>query len=172
MNVLERFAAGHLEAFEPLFRQQQAEVYRSVVRIVRDPAAAEDLTVEAFWRLYQHRASLDPQGNCAAWLRRVATNLAIDHLRRAHPAEPLLAEPADERRSDCVAQQETRTAIRKAMDELSPKLRAVVQLTLIEEESYANVAEALGISLSAVKLRVFRATRILRKKLEERGVRP
>jgi RNA polymerase sigma-70 factor (ECF subfamily) len=172
MNVLERFAAGHLEAFEPLFRQHQAEVYRWVVRIVRDPAAAEDLTVEAFWRLYQKRDHLDPQGNCAAWLRRVATNLAIDHLRRARPTEPLVSEPADEQRGDRVAQQETRTAIRVALNELSPKLRAAVQLVLIEEESYAKVAEALGISLSAVKLRVFRATRILRKKLEERGVRP
>jgi len=172
MNVLDRFAAGEVEAFEPLFRRHQSEVYRWVVRIVRDPAVAEDLTVEAFWRLYQNSGSLDPQGNCAAWLRRVASNLAIDYLRRARPVEPLLAEPADERQSDCVEQQETRTSIRAAINELSPKLRAVVQLTLIERESYAHVAEALGISLSAVKLRVFRATRILRKKLEQRGVRP
>jgi RNA polymerase sigma-70 factor (ECF subfamily) len=171
MDVLERFAAGHVEAFEPLFRRHQAEVYRWIVSIVRDPATAEDLTVETFWRLYQKRARLDPQRNCAAWLRRVATNLAIDHLRRARPMELLVTEPAAEQRADCVAQQETRTAIRGAMNELSPKLRAVVQLVLIEEESYANVAEGLGISLSAVKLRIFRATRILRKKLKERGVK-
>ena len=46
MNVLERFAAGEVEAFEPLFRQHQREVYGWIVRIVRDPAAAEDLTLE------------------------------------------------------------------------------------------------------------------------------
>jgi RNA polymerase sigma-70 factor (ECF subfamily) len=172
MNALERFAVGDVEAFEPLYRQHQAEVYGWVLRIVRDPAAAEDLTVEAFWRLYQKQASLDPKGNCAAWLRRVATNLAIDHLRRVRPTEPLLAEPADVQRADGVGQQETRFAIRAAMNELSPKLRAVALLVLIEEESYTSVAESLGISLGAVKLRIFRATRILRKKLEQRGVRP
>jgi RNA polymerase sigma factor (sigma-70 family) len=172
MDLLQRFAAGDLQAFESLFQHHHREVYRWIVRIVRDPAAAEDLTVEAFWRFYHARARLDPKGNCIAWLRRVATNLAIDHLRRARPAELLVTEPAAEQRGDCVVQQETRAAIRQAMNELSPKLRAVVQLILIEEEPYASVAQALGISLSAVKLRIFRATRILRNKLEERGVRP
>src|SRR5262250_154430 len=171
MNVFERFAAGQAEAFESLFREHQREVYGWIVRIVRDPGAAEDLTVEAFWRLYQKRDRLDPSANCAAWLRRVATNLAIDHLRRAKPVEVLEAEPADKKR-DHVEQQQARSAIRNALSELSPKLRAVVQLTLIEGESYADVADALGISLSGVKLRVFRATRILRNKLKQPGLQP
>jgi RNA polymerase sigma factor (sigma-70 family) len=172
MNVLERFAAGQAEAFESLFRQHQREVYGWIVRIVRDPAAAEDLTVEAFWRLYQKRDRLDPHANCAGWLRRVATNLAIDHLRRAKPVELLKAEPAAEKQADRVEQQQARAAIRDALMQLSPKLRVVVQLTLIEDETYAAVADALGISLSAVKLRVFRATRILRQKLRQRGLQP
>jgi len=172
MDALERFAAGDVDAFESLFRQCQGEVYRWIVRIVRDPAAAEDLTVETFWRFYQARARLDPKGNCVAWLRRIATNAAIDHVRRARMVEPLEVEPADRERADCVAQREARAAIRKAFSELSPRLRIVAQLGLIEGETYADIADAVGISLSAVKLRMFRATRILRKKLEERGVRP
>jgi RNA polymerase sigma-70 factor (ECF subfamily) len=170
MNGLERFAAGDINAFESLFRQHQREVYGWIVRIVRDPGAAEDLTVEAFWRLYQHRGRLDAKGNCPAWLRRVATNLALDHLRRAKPTELLRTEPAGEKQPDRVEQQQARATIRAALAELSPKLRAVVQLVLIEDEPYATAAESLGISLSAVKLRVFRATRILRKKLKEGGV--
>src|SRR5215468_3497593 len=164
MSVLERFAAGDIQAFESLFREHQGQVYGWIVRIVRDPGAAEDLTVEAFWRLYQHRDRLDPNGNCPAWLRRVATNLAIDHLRRAKPAQLLQSEPADEKQVDSLEQQQLRAAIREALLSLSPKLRAVVQLVLIEDQHYAAVAESLGISLSAVKLRMFRATRILRKK--------
>ena len=172
MDALARFAAGDVESFEPLFRRYQGEVYRWIVRIVRDQAAAEDLTVETFWRLYQSRSRLDPAGNCSAWLRRVATNLAIDHLRRRRPTEPLVAEPAAEREADCVVEQEMQATIRKAFGELPPRLRVVAQLRLIEEEPYQRIAESLGISLSAVKLRMFRATRILRKKLEERGVKP
>jgi len=172
MNVFERFAAGQAEAFESLFREHQREVYGWIVRITRDPGAAEDLTVEAFWRLYQNRDRLDPKGNCAGWLRRVATNLAIDHLRRAKPTEVLEAEPAGRKEPDCAEQRQTRAAIRSALAGLSPKLRAVVQLILIEDQPYAAVADALGISLSAVKLRMFRATRILRRTLEERGLKP
>lgn len=172
MDLLQRFAAGDLEAFESLFRQYQREVYGWVLRIVRDPAAAEDATVETFWRFYKARARLDPSGNCGAWLRRVATNVAIDHLRRMRPTEPFSAEPADRPRGDCVEQEEIGGAIRKAMQELSPRLRMVVQLRLIEGEPYACIAEALGISADAVKLRMFRATRMLRKRLQELGVKP
>ena len=52
MELLQRFAAGDLDAFESLFRQYQREVYRWVMYIVRDPTTAEDLTVEAFWRAH------------------------------------------------------------------------------------------------------------------------
>ena len=51
MELLERFAAGDLEAFEALFREHHKEVYAWIVRIVRDHGIAEDLTVEAFWRI-------------------------------------------------------------------------------------------------------------------------
>src|SRR5262249_60405511 len=128
MNVLERFAAGEVEAFESLFRQHQRQVYGWIVRIVRDPGAAEDLTVEAFWRLYQKRDRLDPSANCAAWLRRVATNLAIDHLRRAKPVEVLEGELVDKKR-EYVEQEQERTAIRDALGVLWATQDAGVQLT-------------------------------------------
>jgi len=172
MDLLQRFAAGDPEAFESLFRQYQADVYRWIVRIVRDPTAAEDLTVETFWRFYNARARMDPAGNFAAWLRRVATNISIDHLRRAKPTETLLTEPPAPTQADPAVNEDTRRSIRQALGELSPRLRIVIQLALIENESYIRIAESLGISLSAVKVRIHRATRILRKKLIERGVQP
>src|SRR5271166_5549843 len=93
-ELLERFAHGDLDAFEALFRQFQGEVYRWVVRIVRDPGVAEDLTIEAFWRIHRAHARFDPQRSFGAWARRVATNAALDHLKKAHlksvhPQEPL-----------------------------------------------------------------------------------
>ena len=49
MDLLERFAAGDLDAFEALFRRCERDVYQWILRIVRDRAAAEELTVETFW---------------------------------------------------------------------------------------------------------------------------
>src|SRR2546422_3882672 len=81
MELLERFAQGELEAFETLFRQFQGQVYGWILRIVRDTGAAEDLTVETFWRIYRSRARFNPAGNFGAWTRRIATNVALDHLK-------------------------------------------------------------------------------------------
>src|SRR5256885_5070809 len=83
MELLERFAAGDLEAFEELFREHHKEVYAWTVRIVRDHGIAEDLTVETFCGIYRARDRFDPAGNLRAWARRIATNAALDQLRTA-----------------------------------------------------------------------------------------
>jgi RNA polymerase sigma-70 factor (ECF subfamily) len=170
MELLKRFAAGDLDAFESLFRQYQREVYRWVIRIVRDSAVAEDLTVEAFWRAHKAHAGFDPAHNFRAWLRRIATNLALDHLRKRRPYVGLPEDLAAEQKPDSAVQQQTRVALRKAFAELPPRLRIVAQLGLVEDESYAEIADALGISAGAVKLRMFRAVRVLRKELQRLGV--
>jgi RNA polymerase sigma factor (sigma-70 family) len=172
MDLLERFAAGDLDAFESLFRQYQCAVYRWIVRIVRDPATAEDLTVETFWRVYRAHARFRPHGNFEAWLRRIATNAALDHLRAAPKHAPLLEDHPAPPAADIAEQHESRKAIQSALASLPPRLHIVVQLGLIEEESYRTIAEALSISESAVKLRMFRGVRILRKKLKQWDVRP
>jgi RNA polymerase sigma-70 factor, ECF subfamily len=170
MELLQRFAAGDLDAFESLFRQYQRDVYRWVMRIVRDPAVAEDLTVEAFWRAHRAHGGFHPEANFAAWLRRIATNLALDHLRRKRPYVELPKDFAAEQKPDSAVQQQTRLALRKAFAELPPRLRVVAQLGLVEDETHAEIAEALGISASAARTRMFRAVRVLRKKLQRLGV--
>ena len=112
MEVLQRFAAGDLDAFESLFRQHQRDVYRWIVRIVRDPAVAEDLTVETFWRMHRGHAGFHPDANFAAWLRRIATNVALDHLRRRRPYVELPDEIAAEPKPDSAVQEQTRVALR------------------------------------------------------------
>jgi len=165
MELLERFAAGDLDAFETLFREHQKQVYAWVVRIVRDSGVAEDLTVETFWRIYKSRARFDPAGNFHAWARRIATNAALDHLKRARRETELPEDMAGPAAADTAVRRETRGRIKQAFFQLPAKYRLVATLALIEEEPYNNIAEAMGISTALVKIRVFRAVRILRKKL-------
>ena len=80
-DVLHQFRQGDLDAFEALFRLHQSAIYRWIIRIVRDPAAAEDLTLETFWRIYRARARFDPSRSFETWARRIATNAAFDHMR-------------------------------------------------------------------------------------------
>lgn len=171
MELLERFARGDLEAFESLFRQYQSLVFGWILRIVRNRATAEELTLETFWRMYRARARFDvTRGSCAGWLRRIATNVALDHLRSAKVEVELPHDVADSTKPDLVQQSELHGAILRAMNRLSSRVRAAVLLALVEEEPYENIAQALGISVNAVKVRVFRGVRILRKELEKTGV--
>ncbi len=170
MELLERFASGDLEAFEALFRQHQREVFAWIVRIVRDSGIAEDLTVETFWRIYKFRARFDPAGNFRAWARRIATNAALDHLRHSRHETELPEDLSAARTADPVIRRETRERLKQAFFRLPAKYRLVATLALIEEEPYNNIAEAAGISVALVKVRVFRAVRMLRKKLNTLGV--
>lgn len=167
MELLERFTKGDLEAFEILFQQFQKEVFGWIVRIVRDPRIAEELTVETFWRIYRSHARFDPERSFGAWARRIATNQALDYLKHA-PREVRFYEdfPQPESANDPTIQEDTRRQIRKAFGELPPKLRLTATLALIEERPYEEIAESLGVPVGTVKSRVFRATRILREKLK------
>jgi RNA polymerase sigma-70 factor, ECF subfamily len=180
-KLLAQFAAGDLDAFEALFRQFQREVFGWIVRIVRDPAAAEDLTVEAFWRIYRAHARFQPERSFGAWARRIATNVALDYLKTARPREEQFAESVppesapDPRTGnpgiqnpaiqDPAIRQELRERTQLAFQQLPAQLRAVAALALIEECPHAEIAEALNLSTAAVKSRLFRAVRLLRKKL-------
>ena len=82
-DVLRRFVRGDLDAFESLFKRFELDVYRWILRIVRDPATAEDALIEAFWRAYRGRARFDASRSFGAWMRRIATNAARDHLKAA-----------------------------------------------------------------------------------------
>src|SRR5436190_21411986 len=80
-EILSRFVQGDQAAFEQLFRQFEADVYRWILRIVRDRSAADDVLVEAFWRAYRGRAQFETGRSFGAWMRRIATNAALDQIR-------------------------------------------------------------------------------------------
>lgn len=172
MELLERFAQGDLDAFETLFRQFQGEVYGWILRLVREGATAEDLTVETFWRIYRARARFDPQRSFGAWARRIATNVALDHLRTPRFEVALPEEPSSGAPANPAIQRETRERIEQAFRALPARLQAAATLALVEEKPYDEISEALGISVGAVKSRVFRAVRVLRKNLKQMGIEP
>jgi len=178
MDTLEQFAAGDLDAFEGLFRQYQGEVYRWIVHLVRNPGVAEELTVETFWRIYRHRNRFDVRRPFGPWARRIATRVAIDYLKSIAHRESAgqLLEPATRPTApsgaDPLLDAEMRDQIARAFFSLPARLRVAANLALIEERPYQEIADALDISLSAVKMRVARAVTRLRASLERLGIRP
>jgi RNA polymerase sigma-70 factor, ECF subfamily len=172
-DLLERFAGGDQTAFEAIFHQYQAEVYRWVVRIVRDRSTAEDIVVEAFWRAYRGRGRFDPSLGFGGWIRRIATNVARDYLRAARRRLDWQS-PGDESGCESAAPRDSDTKLTEAVEfafrRLPPKLQVVATLALIEERSYEEIAEALDLPVGTIKSRVFRARLALRKELARRGI--
>jgi RNA polymerase sigma-70 factor (ECF subfamily) len=171
-DVLRQFCHGDLGAFEALFCGHQREVYGWIVRIVRDPAVAEDLTVETFWRIHRAHARFDPTRSFGAWARRIATNAALDHLKTTRPQADLPDDLSSPALPDPSISEELRRKIACAFCRLPPQLQVAATLALIEEQPYQEIADALGVSTGAVKVRVFRARRFLRKELKRQGVEP
>jgi RNA polymerase sigma-70 factor (ECF subfamily) len=180
MDLLERFARGHLDAFEQLFQEFHRDVYGWLVRLTRDPAAAEDLTVEVFWRIYRAHARFDTSRSFGAWARRIASNAALDHLRHVRrgstigqraASEVAGREPAPVSTSapDSRARSDRDVRVERAFLTLAPTLRVVAELALVEEMPQEEIATALGISRSAVKSRAARALKALKQALHEEG---
>jgi RNA polymerase sigma-70 factor, ECF subfamily len=169
---LDQFRTGSEAAFEALFRLHQRAVYGWLLRIVRNPAAAEDLTVETFWRIYRAHARFDPMRGFEAWARTIATHAALDWLRTQRPEIELSADEAMPARGDPAVSAEIRRKTAQALSRLPPKLRIAAVLAVVEEMPQKDVAYALGISVAAVKVRVFRALRLLRNDLQQQGITP
>ncbi|MGB8260726.1 MAG: sigma-70 family RNA polymerase sigma factor [Terracidiphilus sp.] len=171
-TLLGEFRQGSVDAFEALFRLHQRAVYGWTLRLVRNPSAAEELTVECFWRIWQAHARFDPARGFAGWARRIATHAALDWLRRQKPEAAFEMEPAAPACADPAITAEIRGKTALAFARLPAKLRVAATLAVVEELSHREVAEALGISVAAVKVRVFRALRLVKRELERQGIRP
>ena len=171
-SVLNEIRQGDLNAFETLFRMHQRAVYGWILRIVRNPPTAEDLTIETFWRIHRAHARFDPSHGFEGWSRRIATRAALDYLRTRRPEAELPADIAAPSSADPAISAEIRGKTALAFQRLPPKLRIAAILSVVEELPGKDVAEALGISVAAVKLRVFRALRLLRKDLQQQGITP
>ena len=161
--------AGADVAFERLYEEHRGDVYRFVLRDVRNPADAEDVTQAAFLNAYRALKHGDRPEKPRAWLFTIAQNAARHRFRssaarpREVPLDPDLASAPEQ-------EGPTAAEISEALRRLRPSYRSVLVLREIGGLSYAEVAEHLGISVSAVETLIFRARRALREELasEER----
>ena len=167
-----RFVQGDVAAFEALFKAHQRQVYGWIARLVRDRAMAEDLTIDTFWRAYRSRARFDPARSFGAWTRRIAMNVALDHLKRTPRERQTASDVIDPSATARLVAGDARQSIARAFRTLPPALRVTALLALVDERPYHEIAEMLGVSLGAVKSRVFRATRLLRRELVRLGWQP
>jgi RNA polymerase sigma-70 factor (ECF subfamily) len=157
------------ERFEALYRSSRDDVYAYVATLLRDGAAAEDVTAQAFERAYRKRRTFDRRrGEERAWLFGIARNAALDELRRRRRLAVLALDPVDETAAeDAVDVTLRRTAVRAALSRLSGRERELVALKFHAGLSNGEIARVIGASESAVGTRLHRVIEKLRKACDE-----
>jgi RNA polymerase sigma-70 factor (ECF subfamily) len=164
--LVERFRRGDRRAFEELVRRYQRPVYYFLRRFVKDDDEAKDIAQRAFVKAYQGIDGLRGFGAFKSWLYRIASNLALNHLRdraREQPSEDAGAELAvDAIGASRMTEAEEYGQLREAIADLPPKQRLVLELRVFEELSFKEVAEAAGCTENAAKVNFHHAVKRLR----------
>jgi RNA polymerase sigma-70 factor (ECF subfamily) len=139
-----------------LFQRYQRPILAHLARLVGDRATAEDLCQDTFARALRGWPQDAPPSNGAAWLYRIATNAAYDHLRRRRRIFFAPLQAADGAAASDRAADEERDRVRAALAGVPERYRVPLVLHACEGYSMEEIAAALGCSSAAVKMRLFR----------------
>jgi RNA polymerase sigma-70 factor (ECF subfamily) len=171
--------AGDPQAFGELVLRYERDVFNLTYRMLNNRGEAEDAAQEAFLRAYSNLDRYDQDRSFKTWLLSIASNHCIDRLRRRRLTwlsleEPLPPHPA--LTSDIPGPEEATLSneqsllVQELLDELSPDYRLAVVLRYWYDYSYAEIADMLETTESAVKSRLFRARQALAKELESKPI--
>ena len=180
--LIRRAQHGDADAFEQLLLEHQKNVYNLCYRMAGNPDDAMDLSQETFLRAWRCLDQYQFASAFSTWLYRLCSNICIDFLRkrRRQQTVPLTVEDADgEEQTYAVPDAQplpeeqvelklTHETLAAAMAQLLPEHRAVLQLRVVNEMSYEQIADVLDIQIGTVKSRLSRARNQL-KKILERG---
>ena len=165
-ELTERFRAGERAAFDVLVRRHQKGMWRLIRRYVKSEADAADVTQLAFVRAFRGLASFRGTATVRSWLYRIAINCALSWLRdhrREQPAE--IAEDALTESNPAPAQlsaDDDRAGLRRAIAQLPPKQKLVLELRVFDDLSFKEVAELADCSENTAKVNFHYAVRRLR----------
>jgi len=171
---------GDSAAFEALCKQSANTVLHVARRMMRNNEDAEDVVQESFQQAFIHLKNFNGDSRFSTWLSRIAINAALMKLRKKHrPLDVSLDESAETEEPSArievedqglnpeqlYAQQERQRILSDAMNALTPGMRKAIELRELEERSTEETARLMGISVGAVKARVFHGRRKLRERL-------
>ncbi len=180
-RLVDETLAGDRDAFGSLVLRHQRGLVNYIFRLVGSRDVATDLSQEVFLKVFVSLDSFDPRYRFTTWLYRIASNSAIDHLRRRQPRTLSLSQPssADEPQTapaiagsdpspdDILRGRELQDRIGQAIGELPTGYRQLILLRHRQNCRYDEIARITRLPLGTVKNRIFRAREILRERLAD-----
>jgi len=186
INLVAAAKSQNRAAFDELCRACSERIFRTVLRITKNREDAEDALQEALMSAFIHLKEFDERSSFSTWLTRIAINSALMVLRKkrkshemsldvpadggAAPLQWEIPDHAPTPEKQC-GQREREVILRKAIGELRPSIRRVIEINQLQELSMKETAERIGISVGATKARLFQAKLALRKRYRMKEVR-
>jgi RNA polymerase sigma-70 factor (ECF subfamily) len=180
LALVERIQAGDREAFGLLVSKYQRKLLRLVMRFVRDPGEAEDVTQEAFIKAYRALPNFRGESAFYTWLYRIGVNTAknwlVAHGRRMPTVSDIANDESegideggllrdDETPERVMMSKQIAATVNAAMDALPEDLRAAISLREIEGLSYEEIAQVMDCPIGTVRSRIFRAREAIAARL-------
>ena len=171
---------GDIKAFSELIAKYEGKIFRLAMHITQNREDAEDVLQEAFLKAYEHLDQFQGNSKFYTWIVRIAVNQALMKLRKRKTDRSVSLDEGIDTGEDTVtreiatwdddpeqkySREELNTILEDAIETLAPSYRMVFVLRDVEELSTEETAEALGLSIPAVKSRLLRARLQLREKL-------
>jgi RNA polymerase sigma-70 factor, ECF subfamily len=172
-EVVERVLAGDSALFEILMRRYNQRLFRVARGILADDAEAEDVMQDAYVRAFRELAGFRGEARFATWLTRIAVYEALARVRKrrrlalivgGEPPDPPALNRSPEREAE---NRELQNVLREAVEALPDPLRAVFCLREIEGLTSEQTADAIGVTVENVRVRLHRAKAALRQKLDD-----
>lgn len=164
---------GESDDFRVLVDRYEDPLYRHLCRMAGSESLAAELLQKTFIRSYRRLEQCREPERVGGWMFRIASNICKDHLKgrgrddvALEDAPPVRAE--GENPEAAAERGEMRVQLEEALQELTPEKREAFLLKHLEEYTYTEISERLGVSASAAKMRVHRAREELQELLEER----
>jgi RNA polymerase sigma-70 factor, ECF subfamily len=174
------------EAFNILVRRHRAKMLRAALRFTRNEADAEDIVQQSFEKAFLHLQQFAGHSSFSTWLTRIAINEALMWMRKRRTSQEILIDQSrsegegavaldvadtDPSPEDTCLERERKQILAAALKELRPGLRRAIELRELAELSTEDAARVMGLSVGAVKARVFHGRRRLRQLLERHMLR-
>ena len=164
-DLIARVRKGDIEGFNLLVSRWEKRVFNYLLRMVRRPDDALDLSQDVFLKAYQNIRKLDDPARFGPWLYRIAHNEAYSLFRKRRPETPIEETSVVERRAAPGFPVDLTLAVTTALDRLNPEQREAVVLKVYQGFKFEEMAEVTGCPVSTVKSRLYTALDLLKAEL-------
>jgi len=179
-ELVRQALAGNQAAYQELLQRHQKVIFTVVSKLVRNREEARDLVQETFMKAFGSLATYREEYQFSTWLHRIASNCAIDFIRKKKIEALSLDQPIQTKDSQVTlevpdwsanpeaewVEKQRSLTIQEAIDSLPQGYKEVILYRHKEEKSYQEIAAILGIPVGTVKARIFRGRELLKKKLK------